>query len=261
MIMYRASFGLIGYPLSHSFSKSYYTNKFEEEGIKDIGYELYPLSTIQEFPLLIKQHPKLMGVNVTIPYKVDVLSFINDLSPEAAAIGAVNCIRIHRSSDGNTFLTGYNTDVYGFSESLKPLLKPEHTHAIVLGNGGAARAVCYALEQLGISFLVACRQFRAEFSNQIYFEELKSDLLKKYKMVINTTPLGTFPKVEEAPTIPYEALTSKHLLYDLIYNPEETAFLKEGRERGAAIKNGYEMLVLQAEKNWDIWMEEKAINK
>lgn len=261
MIMYRACFGLIGYPLSHSFSKTYYINKFEQEGIKDMGYELYPLSSIQVFSQLIQQHSNLMGVNVTIPYKVAVLPFIDELSPEAKAIGAVNCIRIHRSTDGQTFLSGYNTDVYGFSESLKPLLKPEHTQALVLGNGGAARAVCYALEQLGIDFMVACRQFREEFSNQIHFEELNNDLLAQYKLIINTTPLGTFPKVEEAPAIPYEALTSAHLLYDLIYNPEETAFLKAGRERGATIKNGYEMLVFQAEKNWDIWMADEADKK
>lgn len=243
-------FGLIGYPLTHSFSKKYYDAKFERERITDVDYQLYPIETIEAFPALIAD-PLLMGVNVTIPYKIAVMDYLDHLSPEAEAIAAVNCIRIDRSS-ANPVLTGYNTDVFGFMESLKPLLRPSHTAALILGNGGAAKAVAYGLTQLGIdSRLVS----RSPVSGQYGYHELDKSLMDHHSVIINTTPLGTYPRVEDLPDIPYQYLSEKHLLYDLVYNPATTAFLKQGINQGAVAKNGLEMLELQAEQNWKIWTE------
>ncbi|WP_353197718.1 shikimate dehydrogenase [Parapedobacter defluvii] len=243
-------FGLIGFPLTHSFSKKYYDAKMEREQIAGIDYQLYPIPDIGAFPTLLADEPLLMGVNVTIPYKVAVMDYLDQLAPEASAIGAVNCIRIERPDKGETFLTGYNTDVYGFTESLKPLLRPEHRLALVLGNGGAAKAVTYALSQLGIGYSVVSRSATA---SQYSYDQLDAGTMANHLLIINTTPLGTYPAVSGCPDIPYEHIGNTHLLYDLVYNPEETEFLRRGKVRGAAIKNGLEMLELQAERNWEIW--------
>ncbi|WP_313514063.1 shikimate dehydrogenase [Sphingobacterium sp.] len=241
--------GLIGYPLGHSFSKKYYLEKFSNEGIKHIDYDLYPLSTIEEFPSLYLNNPEFYGVNVTIPYKQDVMQYLTELSDEAREIAAVNCIQIRHEADG-VKLKGFNTDAYGFEKSLEPLLKPNHSKALIFGNGGATKAVAYSLKKLGIDFKIVSR---TKSEDNLSYEDLSEELIQNTPLLINCTPLGTFPKTEECPALPYHAISSEHLLYDLIYNPEETLFLKKGKERGAAIKNGYEMLVLQAEKNWEIW--------
>ena len=256
-------YGLIGFPLSHSFSKKYFTEKFESEHITDAKYDLYPMEHISELPALLHKHPDLCGLNVTIPHKLNVLKYLDWIEHDARSAGAVNCIRIAVESPvmaafsgevgikGHDFrLEGYNTDIYGFEASLKPLLKPKHDRALVLGDGGAARAVKCVLDNMGIEFQCVTRR---SMPGNLLFGELKPHHIKNSLLIINTTPLGTYPNVDECPSIPYEAITNDHLLYDLIYNPEQTLFLKKGAERGAHTKNGYEMLVLQAEKSWEIW--------
>jgi len=243
-------FGLIGFPLTHSFSKHYYDAKIAREQLTGIGYELYPLPSIAAFPDLLSDEPTLMGVNVTIPHKIAVMDYVHRLSPEAAAIKAVNCIRIERPASGRPVLTGYNTDVYGFTESLKPLLRPWHTRALVLGNGGAAKAVVYALDRLGIAHAIVSRSAGA---GQYTYAQLDAPTMASHTLIVNTTPLGTYPAVSGCPDIPFAAIGNRHLLYDLVYNPAETEFLKRGKAAGAAIKNGLEMLELQAERNWEIW--------
>lgn len=241
--------GLIGYPLGHSFSKKYYQEKFKNEGIDHIDYDLYPISSITDFPSLYLNNSDFYGVNVTIPYKKDVMAYLNELSEEAEEIGAVNCIQIKHIDQG-VYLKGFNTDAYGFEMSLRPLLKPHHQKALVFGNGGATKAVVYSLKRLGIAYQIVSR---TKTSDNLSYSDLSPEIIKDHLLLINCTPLGTFPNIEEHPDLPYEAIGTDHLLYDLIYNPEETSFLKKGKEKGAMIKNGYEMLVLQAEKNWEIW--------
>ncbi|HLS94038.1 shikimate dehydrogenase [Sphingobacterium allocomposti] len=243
--------GLIGYPLGHSFSKKYYLAKFADESIKDIDYDLYPLEHISEFPKLYENDPDFYGFNVTIPYKREVIVYMDELSPEAEQMQAVNCIQVRRDQ-GKPYLKGFNTDAFGFEHSLRPLLKSEHRQALVLGNGGAAQAVYYALDQLKIPFKIVSR---SKDKGDLTYTELTKETVAAFPILINCSPVGTFPRVEESPEIPYDGITSQHLLYDLIYNPEETLFLKEGKARGATTKNGYEMLTLQAEKNWEIWNE------
>ena len=242
-------FGLIGFPLSHSFSKKHFTEKFQHEQIADCEYELYSIADIINFPVMISQNPNLRGLNVTIPHKVDIIPYLQELDDAASKIGAVNCVSI-KDNDGKQFLKGYNTDAYGFSKSLKPLLKDHHTMALVLGNGGAAKAVKYVLNQLNISFIVVTRKPDVE---AILYSDLTEEMLQQYTLVINTTPLGMSPNIDTAPEIPYEYFTDKHLAYDLVYNPEETLFLKKAAAKGATTKNGLEMLVLQAEQSWFIW--------
>lgn len=243
------TFGLIGYPLAHSFSKKFFTEKFAEEGIADHQYELFPIENIAAVVSLIAADVSLAGLNVTIPHKVGVITYLNELDPAAETIGAVNCISIQHK-DGQTWLKGFNTDAYGFQESLKPYLKKHHTHALILGDGGAAKAVKYVLDQLQLTYLSVVR---TAAPNAILYSDLSEELLQKHQVIINTTPLGTFPNVEAAPAIPYQWLTAQHLAYDLVYNPEETEFLKRAKAKGAAIKNGFEMLQLQAERSWFIW--------
>ncbi len=238
-------FGLIGYPLAQSFSKKYFTEKFLKEGISDAAYELFELDNIQKFPSLLASHKDLCGINVTIPHKQRVMAYLDELDDEAKEIGAVNCIRI----DGGKLL-GFNTDAPAFENSLKELLYPFHNKALVLGTGGAAKAVIYVLKKLGIEYQFVSRTKNREI---ITYEELTAGIIKDYKLVINCTPLGSFPKTETFPPIPYEWLTPEHYLYDLVYNPSETMFLQKGRQQGAIIKNGYDMLVGQAELSWDIW--------
>ncbi|MGO1243538.1 MAG: shikimate dehydrogenase family protein [Sphingobacterium sp.] len=246
--------GLIGFPLGHSFSKKYYLDKFEQENIKGIDYNLYSIEHIEQFPNLYKNDDSFYGFNVTIPHKQSVIAYMNELSPEAEKIGAVNCIKLTKKGD-KPFLIGFNTDAYGFEESLKPMLNENHKTALVLGNGGAAKAVHYTLEKLGCSYKIVSRKRE---TGDITYQELDQQLIAEHKLIINCSPVGTFPNVDDAPNIPYQGIGPQHLLYDLIYNPEETAFLKQGRQRGAQIKNGYDMLLLQAEKNWKIWNEDQA---
>jgi shikimate dehydrogenase len=256
-------YGLIGFPLSHSFSKKYFTDKFEGEKIADAKYDLFPMEHIHDLPALLKSHPDLCGLNVTVPHKISVLKYLDWIESDAKSAGAVNCIRISAESPveaafsgelgikGHDFrLEGFNTDIYGFEMSLKPLLNDKHDQALVLGDGGAAKAVKCVLESLGINFKVVTRK---PHPGNLLFQDLKPHHIKQHLLIINTTPLGMVPNVDECPPIPYEAITDDHLLYDLIYNPEQTLFLKKGAEQGAVTKNGYEMLVLQAEKSWEIW--------
>jgi len=240
-------FGLIGYPLSHSFSKGFFAEKFQREGINDCIYENFSLEDISQFPALLEQQPDLRGLNVTIPYKEAVLPWLDELSPAAEQIKAVNCIQFHEG-----IRIGFNTDVMGFKRSLQPLLKPHHTNALVLGTGGAAKAVMFVLQELNIPYTVVSRRVH---DGVITYNMLDKDIIAAHTIIINTSPLGMYPQVDAAPPIPYELITKHHLLYDLIYNPAETLFLKQGAAKGAAIKNGHEMLVLQAEASWDIWNE------
>ncbi|TCC86538.1 shikimate dehydrogenase family protein [Pedobacter hiemivivus] len=242
-------FGLIGYPLSHSFSKKFFGDKFREEQIADCEYELYPIPEIGLFSNLITEDRALCGINVTIPYKVQVLPFLNEMDEASTEIGAVNCISIKRTEDGQ-WLKGYNTDAYGFEESLKPLLEPYHQKALIFGDGGAAKAVKYVLNKLNISFLVVTRK---PAEGCILYDAVDEKLLQEHTVLINTTPLGMSPNANTYPDIPYACLTEKHVAYDLVYNPAETIFLKEVRERGGKTKNGLEMLHLQAIRSWEIW--------
>ncbi|SMD04655.1 shikimate dehydrogenase family protein [Pedobacter nyackensis] len=241
-------FGLIGYPLSHSFSKKFFTEKFRDEQIANCEYELYPIPEIGAFPGLLTDQD-LCGINVTIPYKVQVLPFLDEMDEASTAIGAVNCISITRNSAGQ-WLKGYNTDAYGFEESLKPLLEPHHHKALVFGDGGAAKAVKYVLNKLNIAFLVVTRK---PSESSILYADVDEKLLQEYTVLINTTPLGMSPNVDTYPEIPYACLTTQHIAYDLVYNPEEPIFLREVREKGGKTKNGLEMLHLQAIRSWEIW--------
>lgn len=243
-------FGLIGFPLTHSFSKKYYLGKFKNEQIKDVSYELYAIETIDLLLGLLHGDKEIMGINVTIPHKIAVMRYLDELSDEARAIAAVNCIKVQRDNDGAVHLKGYNTDVFGFEMSLRPLLEHHHTKALVLGNGGAAKAVIYTLDKLGIEFRLVSRTPDA---GQLAYAGITQQVMAEYPLIINTTPLGTYPDVDNCPDIPYEYIGKSHLLYDLIYNPGETLFLQKGKDYGARVKNGLEMLELQAEKNWEIW--------
>lgn len=238
-------YGLIGYPLGHSFSASYFADKFEREGIFDASYENFELESIGNFPQLREWHPDLRGLNVTIPYKQAIIPFLDDIDFSAVMIRAVNTIQF---SKGKT--KGYNTDYIGFRDSIKPLLKPHHTHALVLGTGGSSKAVVFALSQMGID-----TQFVSRMPQQgaLSYAQISKQLLQDYSLIINTTPLGMHPRMEETPEIPYKYLTPNHLLYDLIYNPAETLFLQKGKAQGAVVKNGLEMLQRQAEASWKIW--------
>ncbi len=241
-------FGLIGEHLPHSFSGKYFNEKFEREGILNCDFSLYELPTIEHLEQLLASQPPLYGFNVTIPYKQQVMRYLTKLSPEAEAVGAVNCVKI----EGND-LTGYNTDIIGFRESLLNLLgecRPEH--ALILGTGGAALAVEYILNELNIEFSVVSR---SAGEGRITYDEITKEVIDANKLIINATPVGTFPKVDFAPNIPYEYLTSEHFLYDLVYNPPLTKFLANGELKGASICNGEAMLVAQAEAAWTIWNE------
>lgn len=240
MILY----GLIGYPLSHSFSEKYFTEKFEREGIAGCEYKLFPIPQIDEVLGLIKAKPNLLGLNVTIPYKQAVMPFLNEVDDVAEAIGAVNCISINKG-----ILKGYNTDAYGFQTSLQKFLNATPEQAFVFGTGGSAQAVKYVLNQLNIPFVSVSRTAN---KLSIGYAEIETHL-KKNNLFINTTPLGMYPHTEVHPLIPYHLITNNDFLFDLIYNPAETKFMQLGKQQGAQVINGYEMLVLQAEKSWQIW--------
>jgi shikimate dehydrogenase len=237
-------YGIVGYPLAHSFSPAYFKRKFTAQNI-DAVYEPFAISTLQEFTALLETNPNIKGLSVTIPYKEKIIPYLNQLDSIAGNIGAVNCISVREG-----VLSGYNTDAPAFEQSLVPLLQTQHTHALILGTGGAAKAVAYSLKQLNIAFKKVSRR---KSEDTITYEDLTREDIFNHKLIINTTPLGMYPNVESSPPIPYEALGSRHLLYDLIYNPEETIFLIRGKASGAGIKNGFQMLELQAEKSWEIW--------
>lgn len=242
-------YGLIGYPLSHSFSEQYFANKFLLEGITDSVYQNFPIQDISDLEKLVVETPNLKGLNVTIPYKEKVLPFLTSCNEIVNSIGACNCIRIE-----NQTLFGYNTDVIGFEKSLLEHLKPHHSKGLILGEGGAAKAVAYVFDKLGIEYLYVVRKRTSE-NRRVLYSDLTNSLIASHTVIVNSTPLGTYPNVFECPSINYEALTSRHYLYDLVYNPEKTLFLQKGQEKGAVIKNGYEMLLLQAEESWRIWTQ------
>jgi shikimate dehydrogenase len=245
-------FGLIGKPLSHSFSKKYFENKFNELGLKDCTYLNFELGEIEELKKLISDHPNLKGFNVTIPYKESIIPFLSDLSAEARNIGAVNCVSIKCHTERSRSIIGYNTDVFGFASSIKPFLEPHHNKALILGTGGSSKAVAYALKNIGVDvYFVSSTKQKSE--SIFSYEQLNNHVLNAFKLIINTTPLGMFPNVNDCPDIPYQFLTKEHLCYDLIYNPEATLFLQKSKEQRATIMNGLSMLQLQAEKSWEIW--------
>jgi shikimate dehydrogenase len=247
-------FGLIGYPLGHSFSKKYFTEKFRNENISDCSYDLYPIEDINLLSGLIGKEPLLCGFNVTIPYKTSVISLLDFISPEAKEIGAVNVVKIERK-DGRISLSGYNSDVTGFGNSLRPFLRNDIKSAIVLGTGGSSKAVCHVLKKLGIAVTLVSRDRKP---GSIDYSELNPDLLADNFLIVNTTPLGMFPNVETFPPIDYDMLGGKHVLFDLVYNPELTSFLKMGKERGCTTVSGIKMLHLQAEKAWEIWNQKEG---
>ncbi len=237
-------FGIIGYPLQHSFSPQYFNSKFAREEI-DAVYELFSLPDVTQFPALIAERPQLCGLNVTLPHKRAIVPYMDELHDTAAAIGAVNCIAFHEGG-----MKGYNTDAIGFEQSLRPLLGAEHRRALVLGTGGSAAAVKYVLGRLDIDYLSVSRKATG---SEIGYDKLTREMLETHLLIINCTPLGMAPDTESFPPIPYHWLSRHHLLYDLVYNPEETEFLKRGRAAGARTRGGLEMLYLQAEANWHIW--------
>jgi len=246
----KKTFGLIGKKLSHSFSKGYFANKFKKSKMKGFDYVNFELNNINEFPELLKKDESIAGFNVTIPYKEVIIPYLDSVSKKAREIGAVNTIAVR-----NDKLFGFNTDVYGFENSLaKTMSWKSLDHALILGTGGASKAIQYVLEDLGISYNLISR---TESNETLLYNDLDKRMMKKVQLIVNATPLGMHPNIDDAPNIPYQFLGPQHLLYDLIYNPEKSLFLKMGEEKGAMIKNGYEMLVLQADRSWQIWNEDK----
>lgn len=241
-------YGLIGYPLSHSFSRDFFNEKFKSEGI-DAEYLNFEIPSIDRLPETLTANPDLRGFNVTIPYKEKIISYLDELSEEADHIGAVNVVKISQRK-GKTFLKGYNSDVIGFMRSIEPLLDSNRRRALVLGTGGASKAVTYALHRLGVDILMVSRNPK---EGMISYNQLTPEIVNSHKIIINCTPVGMYPHSDECPQIPYQAVEFGHLLYDLVYNPDETLFLKQGKQQGAETKNGLEMLLLQAYASWDFW--------
>jgi shikimate dehydrogenase len=237
-------YGIIGYPLSHTFSPAYFKKKFAALGV-NATYQAFPLTDIVDLPPLLLAHPTLAGLNVTSPYKEAIMPYLREIDDTAATIGAANCLSIR-----NGYLKGHNTDAEGFEKSLVPLLKSRHSRALILGTGGSSKTVAYVLSQLGIPFdKVSAGNTPGAFT----YSDFTPEIMDEYKLIINATPVGMYPDIDAIPQLPYEGIGDQHLLYDLIYNPEETQFLLKGKERGATIKNGFEMLMLQAEASWAIW--------
>ena len=244
-------YGLIGYPLGHSFSVGYFNEKFQNEGI-DAKYVNFEIPQIEMLEEVIASNPDLKGLNVTIPYKEKVISYLDNVSPEARTIGAINVIRvIHKGR--SVILKGYNSDVIGFTQSIEPRLEPYHKKALILGTGGASKAVNYGLKSLGLETVFVSRYERP---GTIQYEKLTPDDIKEYNVIVNCTPCGMYPHSNKCPNLPYDAIDSHTLLYDLIYNPDETLFMYKGRKQGATVVNGLEMLLLQAFVSWEIWNEE-----
>lgn len=241
-------YGLIGYPLGHSFSMGYFNEKFKNEAINAV-YENFEIPDIQDITTVIGSNPDLAGFNVTIPYKEKVMDYLDNIAPEAAEIGAVNVVKVTHNGE-RAVLKGFNSDVVGFVHSIKPLLRPLHKKALVLGTGGASKAVEYGLRKLGLETI---KVSRTEKDNTITYGQVTPELLSEYKVIVNCTPCGMAPHFDECPNLPYDSIDDSFLLYDLIYNPEETLFLRKGKEKDATVKNGLEMLLLQAEEGWNIW--------
>ena len=243
-------YGLIGYPLQHSFSISYFNEKFQNEYI-NAKYINFEIPTIDALPEILASNPELKGLNVTIPYKEKVISFLDTVSPEARAIGAVNVIRVeHKGND--IVLKGYNSDLIGFTQSIQPMLRPYHKKALILGTGGASKAINYGLKSLGLDTVLVSR---FERPGTIQYEKITPEVIEEYNVIVNCTPCGMYPHFEECPNLPYEAMSNKTLLYDLIYNPDQTLFMKKGLRMGATVKNGREMLLLQAFASWEFWQK------
>lgn len=245
-----ATYALLGYPLTHSFSKGYFTQKFQKLGLADHFYNQVELKEIDNVRQVMEEQKDLAGFNVTIPHKINIIPYLDELSPEARSIGAVNTVKITRLNNSSKWM-GYNTDVFGFEMSIKPFLESHHQKALILGTGGASKAVSFVMKKLGIEYLWVTRQ--PTRSNEIGYHQLNQFLFQQYLFVVNTTPLGMYPSIHEMPPIPYQWLTPKHLVMDLIYNPEQTLFLEKANMRGAKTLNGLSMLHLQAEKAWQIW--------
>ena len=241
-------YGLIGYPLGHSFSRNYFNQKFQSENI-DAEYVNFPIADIKELKNVFKENPDLCGLNVTLPYKTQVIQYLDELDEDARQIGAVNVIKFSKGLFGKLKLKGYNTDIIGFKRSIGPLLE-NHKRALILGTGGASKAVYQGLKQLGLEATFVSRR---PADGVITYADLTPETMQQYQVIVNTTPVGMFPRIDECPNIPYDCLTPGHLLYDLLYNPDETLFMKKGKEKGAAVKNGLEMLLLQAFAGWEIW--------
>ena len=242
-------FGLIGYPLGHSFSKNFFNEKFHSELI-DAEYVNFEIPDIKDLEKVIASNPNLEGFNVTIPYKEQVIAYLNEIDKDAEAIGAVNVVKISHVK-GKTILKGYNSDVLGFTQSIESMLEPQHKKALILGTGGASKAINYSLRKLGLETLFVSRSRKSE--NTIMYEDITPEIMDEYKVIVNCTPVGMYPLADECPDIPYDCLTPQHLLYDLLYNPDTTLFMKKGQDNGATVKNGLEMLLLQAFGSWDIW--------
>ncbi len=240
-------YGLIGYPLSHSFSPAYFTDKFAREGISNAVYQAFPLARIEDLPQLLVDNQDLCGLNVTIPYKKKIIRFLEEGNDAVKQTVACNCVKIVKGK-----LYGYNTDIIGFRDTLIPLLQPHHTKALILGTGGAAHAVEYVLKHLNISYVFVSRD-KGSKPNCLNYADLNESWLSIFKLIINTTPLGQYPDVADCPPIPYKFLTSQHYLFDLLYNPSETVFLKHGKKKGSITQNGSDMLAIQAEESWKIW--------
>ena len=241
-------YGIIGHPLVHSYSPTFFNQKFAEKGIKS-QYSAFDIDSIEQFPDIVSSHPLMRGFNVTIPYKQAVMPYLNEIDNNAKAIGAVNVVKVEQR-DGKPYLTGYNSDWYGFTQSIQPLLQPWHTKALVLGTGGASKGIVYALQQMGISYTFVSR---AAQEGMLTYEDLSAEVMQAHSIIINTTPVGTFPHTKECPNIPYELITEKHLVYDLIYNPIRTLFLHQAETKGATICNGWSMFVHQALRSYEIW--------
>jgi shikimate dehydrogenase len=243
-------YGLIGYPLSHSFSQGFFNEKFASEKI-DATYLNYEIPSIKNFHSIIDANPELCGLNVTIPYKEQVIPYLDELDDTAKEIGAVNVIKFIRTRK-KLLLKGYNSDVIGFSRSIEAYLQPHHQKALILGTGGASKAVAYALGKLGLEYKFVSR---IPLWNELSYDDLTIEIMEEHSVIVNTTPLGMYPKVDACPEIPYELVSDRHLLYDLLYNPNETKFMKLGQSKGAVVVNGLEMLLLQAFAAWEIWQE------
>lgn len=246
------TYGLIGYPLGHSFSMGFFNEKFQNEGI-DAEYRNFEIPSIEQLPDILTMHRRLRGLNVTIPYKEKVISYLDELSEEARVIGAVNVIRIGERN-GKRYLKGFNSDIIGFMRSIEGLLEPHHKKALILGTGGASKAIRYGLGRLGLEYKFVSRRKQP---GMLTYEQVTPDVVREYEVIVNCTPCGMYPHCDDAPALPYEAMSPKNLLYDLIYNPDQTMFMRKGAKVGAVTKNGLEMLLLQAYASWDFWHSDK----
>lgn len=245
-------YGLIGYPLGHSFSKRYFAEKFLRENISDCSYENYPVKSITLLPGLVSEEPELSGLNVTIPYKTEVMRYLSQIDEEAAGIGAVNVLKIFREA-GEVRISGFNSDIKGISDSLISIMRPEVNKALILGTGGSSRAVSYTLGKMGINCSLVSRRNKP---GCLTYKDLTPELIRETLLIINTTPLGMFPDIDSYPDLDYSLLGKSHILFDLVYNPETTIFMRKGQERGCTVLNGLKMLVSQAERSWEIWNDD-----